>query len=479
MLSKKRKSNVILKNSKKKNPSKNDKLNKLNKLNKLDNTIDTKTQVHCNLPNDQLSHEELVLIQKRMYPKQYSDSGFLKNGEILKDVIKKDSDTLKKLDITYKQIVDRLNNISAQYFCLMNLVNDEKKNISYGLLLEKDARYIKRVTKTNTNKYVYMIEDNLLVSSVSYHGAQECPFQNKDIDDKYHGYEYGSTDITIINTSLNESFTINTLVIHMIDKHHFFEGSVPNRVDPELLVRVLNIEQNVNYAPKYKYCYEWNFKGSRNFYEENSLWEDSADIAKNILAMKHYSYDYFTTTIRKKSYDKSNETKRIHAFLSGDYDLPNNLRCYVEGYEKKMTYERVRRKTYTKLNKLHHKWNSKNERYDDHYFEIKSRNEINRLCKKHGIMYEKFRSSNDTKKICKEHDDNEIPLYLHVFTMDVDQISLAAITDNDSDSDSNNDNDNESPKEEFRIDIFGMLAEVKYFDTQSVFEIYKRQYVEV
>lgn len=73
-----------------------------------------------------------------------------------------------------------------------------------------------------------MVEDKYVIKTICYMGAQECPFQNKDLDKSYHGYEYGSTDFVINGKKdLTNKIQFNTLLVHMIKKHHFFEGSDP------------------------------------------------------------------------------------------------------------------------------------------------------------------------------------------------------------------------------------------------------------
>jgi hypothetical protein len=101
------------------------------------------------------------------------------------------------------------------------------------------------------------LESNLIVSILSYMGTQECPFQNHHLDGQYHGYTYRCTDITVTNTDTKETLTYNTLLQHMILTHQFFEGSVSHRIDPETVVRVLDIQPDIDYASKYIHRYGW------------------------------------------------------------------------------------------------------------------------------------------------------------------------------------------------------------------------------
>lgn len=179
-----------------------------------------KDTIYCNLSNDKLCEEEWKLIESKMYARGESITGFLDPIDKLRDVIKEDQKTLEQLSITYKQITDRLKTI----------INKSCKTC---------LRY----------KEICTVESKFIVKCESYMGAQKCPFQNKDLDNEYHGYSYGDSDFTFINVSTNESIWFNTLLPHMIDAHHFFEGNVQHRLDPELVVRVLEILPGVDYTP--------------------------------------------------------------------------------------------------------------------------------------------------------------------------------------------------------------------------------------
>ena len=69
------------------------------------------TKFHCNHSIEQLSNEELELIQSKMYAGGMSESGFLAPSETLLDIYEKDHRYLNSVGITYKQIVDRIKTI--------------------------------------------------------------------------------------------------------------------------------------------------------------------------------------------------------------------------------------------------------------------------------------------------------------------------------------------------------------------------------
>lgn len=186
------------------------------------------SHVHCNIHD--INEEELKVIESRMFPGRLSIQGFLQHGESLADVLFHDRQTLKKCEITNIQIADALESVLA---------------------VHRSRLFIDYYEKTNKSKE--LIFDRFRVEEVTYMGAQLCPFQNDKLDSKYHGYEYGDTDVVIFDES-RDSISFNTLLIHMIRDHHFFESpNVTHRVDPLKVIRFLNLKPNVVYKPVYYY----------------------------------------------------------------------------------------------------------------------------------------------------------------------------------------------------------------------------------
>jgi hypothetical protein len=384
-------------------------------------------KIRCNMPNDMLSQEELNNIEQKMYSRISGDeityygsssssnfsstSGFLAKGEKLQEVINKDNDTLQKLKITHKQIADRLDNIYDQYLSLLFLIRHENEKIRKGLLARKNAKYIDREIKKNKSyeSTKYKIETNLFVSTVSYMGAQECPFQNHQLDNSYNGYSYGSTDVTITNIDTKETFTYNTLLPHMIKTHQFFEGSVSHRVDPETVIRILGIKPDVDYESKYINEYGWdlamssskpkmNRNNRTNLHDEddNGLGSTPSEIEKSILALQTYSRDY--TKFITSDKNKPNETYIVHAFLSTNTGYYIRVDNYLEAYEKKMSYREFRRLCHDNERKSlfsHGGFTPKSL--------IKSDEEIEKLCESEDIDFK--RDINDMKT----------DVYMHLF----------------------------------------------------------------
>ena len=68
-----------------------------------------------------------------------------------------------------------------------------------------------------------------------YRGAQHCPFDNCN--------NSSNQDLVIINTWTREYLYVPGLVTHLIEEHHFFEGTGPPcRVDPIKACHVLELK---------------------------------------------------------------------------------------------------------------------------------------------------------------------------------------------------------------------------------------------
>lgn len=195
--------------------------------------ISHESNINCNVSFEELDEDEINKIQKRMYPGEYSKSGFLQLGETLFDVYNNDKIFLTKVNITYEQIYDKWCTIIGKYYTVLEL---RKK---------------------------CLIEGKFAISSICYNRSQRCPFQNKEKDNRYHGYEYGNQDITIVNILNNQKITINTLLLHMIYKHHFCESPLSfHRLDPAKSIEFFDLKSNIDYTPEYKTYNCWEDIGS-------------------------------------------------------------------------------------------------------------------------------------------------------------------------------------------------------------------------
>jgi hypothetical protein len=108
-----------------------------------------------------------------------------------------------------------------------------------------------------------IIEDNYVVSDDSYLGAQECPFQNKEKDEKYYGYDYGASDIKIKRLDGGDEIVFNTLLPHMIRHHSFFEGpGISHRLDPSKVIQFFDLRAGIDYTPHYLHRLKWRLNES-------------------------------------------------------------------------------------------------------------------------------------------------------------------------------------------------------------------------
>lgn len=238
----------------------------------------------CNSSYETIPSDELIVIEQRMYPGKYSELGFLQEGETLQKVYDDDKRFLEACNITYDQIADRLDTILGKYYRALNNESRVKKGSVYD----------------RNPKLEYVVEDTYRITSVSYMGAQGCPFQNKEKDPDYHGYEYGSTDVTIKNMVNSSTITFNTLLPHMIRCHHFFESpKSSHRLDPLQVIRTLEIQQNVDYKPQYKHYYSWSASSSCS---HTQLTQSDIDLIKSI-SLASYYIDNNTSALLFPSYN--------------------------------------------------------------------------------------------------------------------------------------------------------------------------------
>jgi hypothetical protein len=145
-----------------------------------------------------------------------SMSGFLAQGEDLLECCEKDKQTLNEKGITYTQIAQKI----------IFIVNTASKE---------------GVDKLVDLKFKVTIGEKSLCN-------QYCPFSPKGADwdaspfqDVENACGLGNREITILNTKNNRSITFGSLIVHLIEQHHFFEGSVPHRLPPIDAIETLEL----------------------------------------------------------------------------------------------------------------------------------------------------------------------------------------------------------------------------------------------
>ena len=132
-------------------------------------------------------------IDDRLRPGRWSNGGFLGPHESLENVVAQDAGTLKRLGFSYDQIATALNEVIGEH----------------------------------------VHRDFLDVDTVVFCGSQSCPWGCR---------QSGSVGFVIRNRRTGETIESGDLIVHLIRQHQFFEGvESPYRVDPEKLVRVLEL----------------------------------------------------------------------------------------------------------------------------------------------------------------------------------------------------------------------------------------------
>jgi hypothetical protein len=180
-------------------------------------------------------------LENKMRPGQCSQGGFLGLNESLEVVIAQDEQTLEKFRISHEQIAGALEKVIAA-------VDEQEKALPFDKFREKQTDF---PDLYHPEKNPLFSKDNLpdlnigylvdcfQVFILQYRGFQVCPWDDCG--------EVGGFDFMILNRNTGESFTAPALVVHLIRAHHFFEGvDSPYRVDPEKVIRTLEISQTQN-----------------------------------------------------------------------------------------------------------------------------------------------------------------------------------------------------------------------------------------
>jgi hypothetical protein len=147
-------------------------------------------------------------------PNKISSAGFLKEGQTLEKVVKRDKEALDILGYTPQEVADLL-----------------------GPIIEKSAR---------SGKFEYVAPNGkiYIVESKQWRGFQQCPWKD-------HG-EHGSIDMYITEKErIEKPVHIPGLLKHLIEKHDFFEGG-DYRVAPETIVEMFGQEKKPGSIEKAK-----------------------------------------------------------------------------------------------------------------------------------------------------------------------------------------------------------------------------------
>jgi len=192
-------------------------------------------------------------LEKRMRPGGYSVQGFLGPVESLEAVIAHDIETLENLGVSYEEIAEALENI------LQTVEDQISKLLQFRQRGERVQAYMERGEEYRIRSVHipdlyhcesipsfslenlpsvdkgYLVGNKFHVFIAQYRGLQECPW------DCEHE-KWSSFDFLLLNRETGEYVTGPGMIVHLLRKHHFFEGlESPYRVDPARVVRVLDL----------------------------------------------------------------------------------------------------------------------------------------------------------------------------------------------------------------------------------------------
>lgn len=185
---------------------------------------------------ENLTPDEVKIVEKRMRPNEWSVSGFLTEHQSLTSVAYSDRKHLEHLSITYEQIADKLDG-----------------------LINKCDQIFKR-------GHLPLAEGKFLIQKRQTKGYQTCPFtfsNNEGQNDDDCGNHKGSVDYCITRIDINEQLQFASLMPHLIRDHHFFQGG-DYRLNPETAVKFFDLKKEVSYKPQMKTAYYWvcNFRNT-------------------------------------------------------------------------------------------------------------------------------------------------------------------------------------------------------------------------
>ncbi|MEM7333279.1 MAG: hypothetical protein AAF490_14410 [Chloroflexota bacterium] len=201
--------------------------------------------------SEQLSIEELEM---RLRPFAYSQAGFLGPNESLQQIISEDTQTLAELNITHQQLADRLESLLFQGLelnknLIANLIDTHQDNfddivekIEFWLddiRIDQPERWPENPMKILPDEsWGGIIEGKFQIFIQQWRGFQECPW-DCEIDIRLF-----SIDFMLLNRRTGYFIMAPGMINHLIREHNFFEGKgTPYRVDPQKLVRVLDLNE--------------------------------------------------------------------------------------------------------------------------------------------------------------------------------------------------------------------------------------------
>ncbi len=213
--------------------------------------------INCNIANDKLDTKEWERIQAQCIKQKHICSHTFCKNDDLREIIKKDEETLAGVGITFAQLEDFIFGFHLYFKKYSSYSQIDLPDVVNKFYQDKSDKYF----TINRNGWCSwgrsyskfnMFGTNYFVIKFTWGGAETCPFQSPE-DKKYHGYSYGSHDWLIWNLDSNKFMHIGDLLFHQITAHKFFQAPGSNyRVDPIKLIELFNLKPNVDYKVDYK-----------------------------------------------------------------------------------------------------------------------------------------------------------------------------------------------------------------------------------
>ncbi len=193
--------------------------------------LTTKTQIDALQSINGLSIEE---IEQRARPGHYSCHGFIGKEENFKDVLRKDWDTVKKLNVTHQELAAHLKNIIS----IAKSVQESTKNFFDAIEIEYEP------TSLEGNTICSRGPQKLYIGLMESKGTQEDLFQPKgenELPQVNTPKQWGDEHI-FLNPNNNVKLRVTSGILSYIHEFGFYEGGGdqnPYRIDPTKVVALI------------------------------------------------------------------------------------------------------------------------------------------------------------------------------------------------------------------------------------------------
>lgn len=231
----------------------------------------------CVKPNELLPEQLSKIEEEHLKPGYFCSCGFMSRDDKLMEIYQTDLNMLENKNISFQQIADALTTIVEKYKRKSDLIGE--MNIYNGAEFSPEIKKIHneellRLLQTDPEAFLLkvnggykndsrasstspiIIDSKYLVTRISYWGFQPCPFICFS-DRISRATEGGGDDYWIYDLETKKTLQFNDLLIHLIRDHHFFEGDVFHRLNPNDVIEFFNLQQEINYASDFVEVDRW------------------------------------------------------------------------------------------------------------------------------------------------------------------------------------------------------------------------------